>query len=229
MCINIEPYTIESNRLALLNRYSRARADGYFFYVDSFDERTNNPLQLRAYLDLIQLFQKLGKPVFACRVGTLGLGFLAAGADGTTSGIASLTTFSESSLLVNRTAGYDMTKKYYIPRMMLTLPVPMAQDILSDNRNASLRCNCPHCGSAFRGLDRFAKAHFLYARTQEVASLNSLSDSSGRLDWFNKRVRDALQNCENVRKQQIVALQPGYYSHLRVWQQVFSPAPGGSP
>ncbi len=229
LSINIEPYTIESNRLALLNRYSRARADGYFFYVDTFDERTNNPLQLRAYLDVIQLFQKLGKPVFACRIGTLGLGFLAAGADGTTSGIASLTTFSESNLLVNRSSGYDMTKKYYIPGMMLTLPVPMAQDILSDSRNSSLRCNCPHCGGAFRGLDRFAKAHFLYARTQEVAILNSFTDSSQRLDWFIKRVRDALQNCESVRKQQVVALQPGYYSHLRVWQQVFSPLAGGSP
>ncbi len=227
MCINIEPYTIESNRLALLNRYSRARADGYFFYVDTFDERTHNPLQVRAYLDLIQLFQKLGKPVFACRVGTLGLGFLAAGADGATSGIASLTTFSESNLLVDRKTNYNMTRKYYIPGMMLTLPVPMAQDILADNRNSSLRCNCPHCGGASRDLDRSAKAHFLYARTQEVAELNTLSASSQRLDWFHKRVRDALQNCENVRKQQIVALQPGYYSHLRVWQQVFSPTPGG--
>lgn len=229
LCTNIEPYTIESNRLALLNRYSRARADGYFFYVDSFDERTNNPLQLRAYLDLIQLFQRLGKPVFACRVGTLGLGFLAAGADGTTSGIASLTTFSESNLLVNRKSGYDMTKKYYIPGLMLTLPVPMAQDILKDNRNASLRCNCQHCGGAFRDLDRVAKPHFLRARTQEVAELNSLPDSFQRVIWFTNRVNQALKDCETVRRQQIVALQPGYYSHLRVWQQVFSPLSGGSP
>lgn len=229
MCINIESYTIESNRLALLNRYSRARADGYLFYVDTFDERTNNPLQLRAYLDLLQLFQKLGKPVFACRVGTLGLGFLAAGVDGTTSGIASLSSFSENNLLVNRTTGYDMSKKYYIPGLMLTLPVPMAQDILSDNRNAALRCQCPHCQGAFRNLDRGAKPHFLAVRTQEVAQLNSMPDTAQRLDWFNQRVRDALQNCEAVRRQQIVALQPGYYSHLRVWQQVFASLAGGTP
>jgi hypothetical protein len=227
--LNIEPYTVESNRLALLNRYSRARADGYFFYIDTFDERTNNPLQVRAYLDVIQLFQKLGKPGFACRIGTLGLGFLAAGADGATSGIASLTTFSESTLLVNRSAGYDMAKKYYIPGLMLTLPVPMAQDILSDNRNSSLRCNCPHCGGASRGLEKAAKAHFLYVRTQEVAELNRLNDLPQRVTWFIHRVSNALQNCENVRKQQVVALQTGSYSHLRVWQQVFSPLVGGSP
>jgi serine/threonine-protein kinase len=229
LALNIEPYTIDSNRLALLNRYSRVRPDGYFFYVDNFDERTNNPLQIQAYLELIRLFQKLGKPVIACRVGTLGLGFLADGADGATTGIASLTTFSENSLLVNRSAGYDMTKKYYIPALMLTLPAPMAQDILSDNRNATLRCNCPHCGGASRGLDRIAKPHFLYARTQEVAKLNSFPDSARRLDWFIKRVQTALQNCENVRKQQIVALQGGYYSHLRVWLQVFSTATGATP
>lgn len=221
LCLNIEPYTVAANRLALLNRYSRARADGYLFYVDTIDERTNNPLQLRALLDLLQMFQKLGKPVFACRVGTLGLALLAAGVDGISNGVASLSSFSEANLLVNRSVNYDMTKKYYIPDMMLTLPVPMAEDILSDNRNAGLRCDCPHCRGASRNLSRGAKAHFLHARTTEIKELNALQNTADRLSWLRKRVESAVQACNRIRTQQVVELQPGYYAHLRTWPDVF--------
>jgi serine/threonine-protein kinase len=221
LCLNIEQYTVAANRLALLNRYSRARADGYLFYVDTIDERTNNPLQLRALLDLLQMFQQLGKPVFACRVGTLGLALLAAGVDGISNGIASLSSFSEANLLVNRSAGYDMTKKYYVPSMMLTLPVPMVEDILSDNRNASLHCNCPHCQGAARNLGKGAKPHFLHARTNEVKQLNALQNKAERIEWLQQRIDSAIQVCNRIRSQQLVDLQPGYYSHLRTWLDVF--------
>lgn len=226
ICLNIENYTNETNRLALLNRYSRAKADGYIFYVDAFDERTNNPIQIRAYLELLRLFQQLGKPVIAGRVGTLGLGFLASGVDGVTTGIASLTSFSENNLLVNRSTNYDMTKKYYIPDMMLTIPVPMAQDILFDNRNSALRCKCQSCQMSPRNLDRAAKPHFLHIRTKEVAKIESLTSVTQRLDWFNLRVNNALKICDTVRRQQVVDLKSGYFAHLRVWQQIFDPKGG---
>ncbi len=222
LCLNIESYTVEANRLALLNRYSRARADGYLFYFDSLDEKTNNPLQLRAALELMKLFQRLGKPVFACRAGTLGLGFLAAGIDGITNGIASLTGFSENNLLVNRMGGYEMTEKYYIPQMMLTLPVPLAEDILSDNRNSALRCDCVDCQKGTRNLKRVAKVHFLHVRTEEVREVNDLSDPKQRLQYFLDRVNTAFQTCETIRKQQVVNLQPSYYTHLRTWLQAFN-------
>jgi serine/threonine-protein kinase len=224
LCLNIEAYTVASSRLALLNRYSRTRADGYLFYVDSIDERTDNPLQLGALLDLLRLFQRLGKPVFACRVGTLGLGLLASGVDGMTTGVASLTGFSESSLLSNRATGYDMQKKYYIPGLMLTLPVPLAQDILSDQRNAHLRCDCAHCQGSHDNLDNVAKPHFLETRTEEIAQLNSLPDTPARAYWFRQRVERALQACDEVRRQGEADLRPHHYSHLRVWIRVFGTA-----
>ncbi|MFL6209467.1 MAG: serine/threonine protein kinase [Pyrinomonadaceae bacterium] len=221
LSLNIEYYTVEANRLALLNRYSRARADGYSFYVDTLDERTTNPIQITAYLELLRLFQRLGKPVIAGRVGTLGLGLLAAGVDGMETGIASLSSFSENNLLVNRTTNYDMNKKYYIPGMMLSLPVKMAEDILSSSQNAGLRCDCPHCQSAPRNLDKAAKPHFLFVRTREIAELQAEVNSGKGLKWFQAHVKSAIASCESVRKQQIVAFQPNYYAHLRVWQQVF--------
>jgi serine/threonine-protein kinase len=221
MCCNIEAYTIEANRLALLNRYSRARPDGYLFYVDNIDERTNNVVQLGSYVSLLLLFQRLGQPVFGCRVGTMGLGLLAAGVDGIENGVASLSSFSESNLLANRSTGYDMTRKYYIPQIMLTLPVPMAEDILSDARNAKLRCGCSHCGGATRGLDRVAKRHFMYQRVREVAELNALPDTRARLTWFLRRVDEALQLCDTIRRQRVVDVSTSTYVHLRTWRQVF--------
>jgi len=226
ICLNIEAFTVSANRIALLNRYSRARAEGYLFYVDSIYERTTNPLQLRALLDMLQLFQQLGKPVFACRVGTLGLCLLAAGVDVMTTGIASLSSFSESNLLVNRAIGYDMSTKYYLPNLMLTLPVPMAEDILSDRRNSYLRCQCSYCEGTYRNLARTAKEHFIKVRTEEISQLNSLGSTEQRIEWFIERVETAIQACDNVRRQQIVHLQPGHYSHLRTWIQVLNSSHG---
>lgn len=226
MCLNIEAYTIASNRLALLNRYSRVRADGYLFYVDNVDERTNNPVQLKAYVDLLRLFQRLGKPVFACRVGTLGLGLLATGVDGIEVGIASLSSFSESSLLVNREGGYDMKKKYYIRPLLLTLPVPLANDILSDSDNADLRCRCRYCQAAGRNLSGAAKPHFLHNRTSEVDELNGLRNTRKRIEWLREHVTAAIERCDRIRRAQKVNLQPSHYNHLRAWLQVFSTTSG---
>ncbi len=221
LCISIEPYTVKDNRMALLNRYSRTRADGYMFYVDSVNERTTNPLQLRALLDLLQLFQRLGKPVVACRVGTLGLGLLAAGVDGITNGLASLSGFSENDLLANRSVGYDMEKKYYVPKMMLTLPISLAEDILSDPKNDTLRCTCPFCRGASRNLGSTAKAHFLFQRTLEIADLNGQDQQSDRLTWFCQRVNNAIRLCDEIRSQQKFNLKTSHYSHLKIWADVF--------
>jgi eukaryotic-like serine/threonine-protein kinase len=221
LCFSIETYTAEANRLALLNRYSRAKASGYMLYGDSIDERNTNPLHLRSFLDLLKLFQRLGKPVFACRVGTLGLGLLAAGVDGMTSGIASLSSFSESNLLVNRAKGYDMSQKYYLPRLMLTLPIPMVEDILQHRGNSDLKCSCRDCDGRSRELGRVSKPHFLEVRTGEIAHLNSLPNTQDRIAWFRGRVEDALELCKRIRQQGKVDLKPEAFAHLRTWLAVF--------
>ena len=221
ICLNIESYTDEQSRETLLNRYSRVNADGYMFYVDEFDERNSNPIQIRAYIELMKNFQQLGKPVVACRVGTLGLGFLAAGITAATSGIASLTGFSENNLLKNRTFDYNMPRKYYIPGLLLTVPFQMAQDILQDSRNSHLRCNCAYCKLSFRGLDKISKLHFLQVRSQEVTEIQLILKPEEQLLWFNKRIENAIQFCEEIRRQQLVDLKPNFYAHLKVWKQVF--------
>ena len=146
---------------------------------------------------------------------------LAAGIDGITNGIASLSSFSESDLLINRSSGYNMTEKYYLPALMLTIPVTLAQDILSQPRNAGLRCTCNYCQGAMSNLARNAKLHFLETRMNEIRQLNSLDSTSERVSWFIRNVRQAYQSCEEIRRQQAIAFNASYYSHLRVWATVF--------
>lgn len=222
ICLNIESYTDEQSRIGLLNRYSRVNADGYIFYVDEFDEKNSNPIQISSYLELMKSFQQLGKPVVAGRVGTLGLGFLAAGVDAATSGITSLTGFSENNLLRNRTFDYKIPKKYYIPELLLSLPFQQAQDILRDPRNANLRCNCVYCKLSAGSLDKVSKRHFLQVRSQEVNEIQMLLKPAEQLNWFNLKVEQAIEFCNDIRKQQLVDLKPSSYAHLRVWKQVFS-------
>lgn len=224
ICAGLETYTIADNRVALLNRYSRTRPDGFFFFMDNFNEKTPNPLIVDAYRQLLHLFQRLGKPVFACRVGTVGLGLLASGVDGITNGIASLTSFSENELLVNRMQGYEMEIKYYIPGLLLSLPVKVAQDLLNNNRYRHLRCNCPFCRQG--NLQVAAKAHFLNCRTAEVADLNSFTCTADRLKWFRDKTTAAIAECDKIRKDAIIDLKPAAYSHLKVWLQVFGAAGG---
>ena len=191
------------------------------FYVDEFDEKNSNPIQIRSYLELMREFQKLGKPLVACRVGTLGLGFLAAGITSATSGIGSLTGFSENYLLKNRDFEYKPVKKYYIPDLLISLPVQMAQEILEDSRNIQLRCKCVYCKGSPRGLETKGKAHFLQVRTQEVAEIQRCNEKD-RLPQFVEKVENAIRLCEIIRKQQVVNLKPSLFSHLKVWKEVFS-------
>lgn len=223
LSLNIEAYAVENNRLTLLNRYSRARMDGFLFFVDNIDERTTNPLQLKSYAALLAGFQDLGQPVFACRVGTLGIGLLCLGVDGMTTGIASLASFSEADLLANRSVGpYDMSKRFYIPQLLLTLPVELASEILSDDANSHLRPSNPFISGWGRtDLERASKPHYLWARTSEVAEINDMKSRSERVSWFLDRVEKAVKECERIRRAMKVDLRPGMYQHLKTWQNIF--------
>jgi serine/threonine protein kinase len=223
LCLNIDSYAGKDSCLRLLNRYSRVRMDGYLFYADNIDERTTNPLQLRTYLDLINRFRELGKPVWVCRTGTLGVAMMCLGADGMTTGIASLSSFSETDLMTSRSPGpYDMSKKFYLPKLLLTLPVALASDILTDQANSQIRPSNPFIsGWGIIELERACKPHYLWERTAEVRQINAMSDSAERTKWFLERVQTALQECERLTRAKKVDLPSEKYQHLRTWAKLF--------
>lgn len=222
VCTNIEVLTDESARNYLLNRYSRGRAEGYLFYIDGIDERNNIPLQVRAFYETLKLFQRLGKPVIAGKVGTLGIALLAAGIDGITNGIGSMTKFDESNLKKPPDGGGPPS--YYIPQLMLTLPPNTAEDILSTSTGSDFRCDCPHCGGSFRNLKSSAKPHFVHIRNQEVHLLNSMPTDAQRIQWLRKRLEIAIEGCKSISKIKTIDFNRSYFQHLITWLDIFTQA-----
>ncbi len=216
ICLNMEEYTTETNRIALLNEFSICKPDGFIFYGDEINETTINRSRLYAYVEIIRLFSKLGKRIVGARLGTLGLGILAAGADIVTTGIASLTGFSERALLQERAVNYSMKTKYYIPQLMLSLPVNLAQDII--NTDKSLVCNCEFCKKN-PNIEAFAKTHYMRIRQKEIEDLNSV-ENKHKIEWFVDKTQKAVKKCKELHRN-VNELRPSYYAHLNAWLSVF--------
>jgi len=214
ICIDIEDLTDEENRLELINKYSRRLPDGFIFYINNIYEKTTNRAQLFAYIDLLLKFKQLKRPLIAARVGNLGLGLMEVGIDSFSSGIASLTSFSEQTLLSNRQKGYDMERKYYIKDLLVSLKIGLANEILE--RFPGYRCSCKFCQNEYR-IDKIyncAKVHFLQVRSEEMKLIN---DKKSRT--FIELAKSAKAHLDKIKKTGIV-LPP--YNHIETWIDVFS-------
>lgn len=219
VCTSLEDLTDEESRRLLVNRYSKHPVDGYLFYIDLVQEQTSVPGQLYSYLNMLVDFKALGKPVIACRVGNLGLGVVSLGIDAFTTGIASLSFFSEKTLLEDRPTGYTMRLKYYLPALLSNVQIGAAIDVLGSVQYNELVCRCPYCGGRAdeATLRKAAKPHFLYHRVQEMDSINDL-DEGARLGDFLKRTERALKLTTEIRRTLGVAI-PN--QHFKTWLEVF--------
>lgn len=220
ICIDIEDLTDEENRLELINKYSKRLPDGFIFYVNNIYEKTTNRSQLYAYIDLLLKFKKLKRPVIAARVGTLGLGLIEFGIDAFSSGITSLTSFSEQTLLSDRQSGYDMEKKYYMRDLLLSLKTGLASEILQNFPN--YRCDCRFCQNEYTidKINKSAKTHFLQIRHEELQLINAQKNKS-----FVNLTKAAKSNLDKIKKTGIIL--PSY-NHIESWIEVFSEFGGKS-
>ena len=219
VCTNLEDLTDKENRRHLVNRYSKHPVDGYLFYIDLVQEQTSVPGQLYGYLNMLVDFRALGRPLIACRVGNLGLGVVSLGIDAFTTGIASLSFFSEKTLLEDRPTGYTMQLKYYLPELLSNVQIGAAIDVLSSGQYARLVCGCPYCGGRVDEvtLSRAAKPHFLYRRVQEMEAINATNDGA-RLGDFLDKTEQALKLTTEIRHKLGVAI-PN--QHFKTWLEVF--------
>ncbi len=219
ICTNIEDLTNERNRKVLVNRYSKEPADGYLFYVDLIQEQTSVPAQLHSYLSVLLDFKALGKPLIACRVGNMGLGVVSLGIDAFETGIASLSFFSEKTLLEDRPVGYTMQTRYYVPDLLMNLQMETASDILRSGQYASLVCGCPYCGGRTDdSLRKVHKEHFLYHRVREMESINALAEAE-RLPAFLQKTERALQLSGEIRRKLGLDMPPN--QHFKTWLEIF--------
>lgn len=219
VCTNLEDLTDEDNRHLLVNRYSKHPVDGYLFYIDLVQEQTNVPGQLYSYLNVLVDFKALGKPLIACRVGNLGLGIVSLGIDAFTTGIASLSFFSEKTLLEDRPTGYTMQLKYYVPALLSNVQIGAAIDVLGARQYNGLVCRCPYCGGRAdeATLRKAAKPHFLYQRVREMEAINAL-DEGERLSDFLEKTEGALKLTGEIRRKLGVVI-PN--QHFKTWLKVF--------
>ncbi|MGQ0723218.1 MAG: serine/threonine protein kinase [Candidatus Eiseniibacteriota bacterium] len=219
VCTNIEDLTDEDNRKLLVNRYSKHPVDGYLFYIDLVQEQMSVPGQLYSYLSMLVDFKALGKPLVACRVGNLGLGVVSLGIDAFETGIASLSFFSEQTLLEDRPRGYTMQVKYYVPDLLANLQLEMVLDVLGSGQYDDLICRCPYCGGGRTddSLRRVAKEHFLWHRMREMEAINRLGEGE-RLDAFLKRTDRAHKLAGEIRRKLGVAIPS---QHFKTWLEVF--------
>lgn len=218
ICTSIEELTDEENRKLLVNRYSKHPVDGYLFYVDAIQEQTSVPGQLYSYLSTLMDFKALGKPLIACRVGNLGIGLVSLGIDAFETGIASLSFFSEKTLLEDRPVNYTMQVKYYVPALLMNLQIEAATDILKSEQYSALACQCPYCrGQNDETLRRNAKEHFLYQRFQEMNTINDLSEEK-RLQAFLERASNALRLSGEIRRKLGINIPT---QHFKTWLEVF--------
>ena len=219
VCTNLEDLTDEENRRLLVNRYSKHPVDGYLFYIDLVHEQTSVPSQLYSYLNMLVDFRVLGKPLIACRVGNLGLGVVSLGIDAFTTGIASLSSFSEKTLLEDRPTGYAMKRKYYLPALLSNVQIGAAVDVLGSGQYNEFVCSCPYCGGRAdeAPLRKVAKPHFLYHRVQEMEAINAM-DEGARLGDFLTKTERALKLTNEIRHKLGVAI-PN--RHFRTWLKVF--------
>jgi hypothetical protein len=176
------------------------------------------PGQLYSYLSMLADFKTLGKPMVACRVGNLGLGIVSLGIDAFETGIASLSFFSESTLLEDRPINYAMRIKYYMPELLANLQLEPALDILTSGQHNSMICRCPFCGGRTDdSLRRGSKEHFLWHRMREMEAINRLK-SSERLNVFLKKTEQALKLAVDIRRKLGVAIPS---NHFKTWLEVF--------
>lgn len=219
VCVNIEEFTDEESRKALVNTYSRNPADGYLFYVDPIQERPSVPAQVYSYLNMLLDFKELGRPVIAGRIGSLGLGVVALGVDAFEVGIASLTFFTEKDLLEDRPVGYAMKTRYYMPQLLTSLQIETATDILAAPAYRRLACGCPFCGGRSDGsLAQRAKEHFLYHRSRELDAVNALPEAD-RMASFLQAAESAHRTMGDIRRRLGIQVPP--FQHLKVWLEVF--------
>jgi serine/threonine-protein kinase len=219
LCMNLEDLTDEENRHLLVNRYSKHPVDGYLFYIDLVQEQTSVPGQLYSYLNMLLDFKALGKPLIACRVGSLGLGLVSLGIDAFTTGIASLSFFSEKTLLEDRPMGYTMRTKYYVPALLSNVQVGAAMDILGSVQYKNLVCLCPYCGGRAdeATLRKAAKPHFLHHRVREMDAINNTA-ADARLGAFLEKTERALALTSEIRRKLGVEIRN---QHFRTWLEVF--------
>lgn len=222
IAVDAQALSSREEREYFLNVLTGLKCDGYLIYVDCIDESTNQA-QLFNYIKTLKLLQdKSNRPVIAGRLNSIGLGLLSLGIYAFSSGAARFDSFYED-LMKDREKSYNMYIRYYVPELLVNLPVLRKDpqklfNIMNSKVGQELKCGCPYCTGIEPDeiTDKLAQLHFLYRRTQEVKLLKSLPIKD-RLSWF----LDRLSKAEGYYKSMTGIFKSDDYKFIKTWKQVF--------
>lgn len=217
----------ERSRNYFIDALSNLACDGYIISVDKIDNDTNSSDLYNYVTTLLKLQECTNKPVIAGRVNCIGLGLLAHGLYGFSSGASYFDSFYEG-LLRDEGLGYNMYFKYYIPELMLYVPIlrkdpNKLKNILTNPAGRGLICTCPFCKGNITEVveDKTAKLHFLYRRNEEINELRSLKPKE-RVEWFDQKLNKA----EELYRALSTIFKNNDYSYIREWKAVFGKIKG---
>ena len=220
ICMYIDKWHKNTEKQDILNQYVRLKPDAYFAYGDPVGKKSNST-QLFHYADLLlKLQEKSQRPVIASRINGFGLILMAFGLSGMSSGIASLDSFSESTISSGE-VGYSLGPRYYMPGLMHMFSSKehnLIKDVLASDIGRRLKCTCKYCQhpkGQLLGPENF-RMHFLTKRQQEIQMI-AANDTATNIHQIEGRLGQAMTDIQQLKRAGILIRDT---EHLEVWSNV---------
>lgn len=201
--INLNHLVLQKEKL--LSYYSTLNPDGYIVQVS--DMKQLNEQTISAYINFMKKLQdNTNKPVIALKVPVpVGLGLIAKGIHGFSTGIASIEYFDEQ-YIKEETDPFNMYAKYYFPELLSFYTYPR-KDVYAFSPVYEYfgKCNCKYCNNKewinIVSGDINIQLHFLEQMKIEVEKLNSFVDENEKLEYYKERLRKAIEGYTNIPKE----------------------------
>lgn len=221
--VQIENVSDSINAERLVNYYTRINPDGYILM---FDINLESKIKGHYYwfTKIVNMLSSQNKPIILSRVNNFGLGMMAFGATGISSGLGYIESFKES-LLIDETTGFNIKPKYYIPELMSSFNYNELKDVLEPAMSKKYICHCPFCqGNTnlnFLLKPSIAKGHYLYKKSELIRELDEMSNE-GRYNWFVNKTNNAIEELKAIKK----ATKSKYikFDYLKTWVESISDA-----
>lgn len=217
-----EELTTDRGRALWLQRMAALSPDGYFLHLEM--SRNANPAQVAGYARFVQRLSERA-PVIVSRIGSVGIGLLAAGAWAMSSGLAALESWEEALVSDPGPGGYSPPARYYVPRLLTGVPRATIEDLTQRQLLSLIECDCPVCvnrGNLQLWDFPVVKGHYLYHRIKETEQLRAVGKTE-QLHWFKGKLAVAVSESKKF----MTALGPGTrpvpgFDELARWQDAFS-------
>ncbi len=220
ICINALSLSDVQYKKDFLNIYSAIDSDGFLIYADGIDKNTTEATLYHYITTLLELKKYSGKPVIAGRIDTLGLGLIAAGITGFTSGAARFESFYED-LYKAATDAFNMYERYYFPELLGTIAITRKDPVrLQQIINAIGQCSCQYCnGKPIPDLikSKNTKLHYLELIHQEIENIIKI-EPKDRVEAFTYKIDTALSNYGKLSS----VFKSKDFGHLSRWKNVFT-------